>query len=124
MTLAVAAPVMNSLTPLTASLYHAIHNMSSRVSGGEDALNKKCIICQCDEPRMQSLLVHRLHLSFITPLPTGTYQREGPGEDRIAATAEETEACWARRNVRPSPSQIVWAWLLARPVVASVVLGA
>jgi len=71
---------------------------------------------------------------------TGKYTPEGPKEGRIATTADETEEAWARRNTeqnwqtvalvrelaarhQATPSQIAIAWLLAQPMVPSVILG-
>jgi aryl-alcohol dehydrogenase-like predicted oxidoreductase len=71
---------------------------------------------------------------------TGKYAPDGPREGRIATTAEENEESWARRNTEQNwqvvanlrelaaqheatPSQVAIAWLLAQPMVCSVILG-
>ena len=72
---------------------------------------------------------------------TGKYTREGPTEGRIATTAEETEESWSRRDTErnwgildavravaathdATPTQVAIAWLLQRPIVSTVLLGA
>ncbi len=71
---------------------------------------------------------------------TGKYSKEGPTGGRIATTDEGTEESWARRNTEQnwrildkvreladkysaSPTQIALAWILAKPVAPSVILG-
>ncbi len=71
---------------------------------------------------------------------TGKYAKEGPSSGRIATTSDETEESWARRNTEQNwqiieklqalaaqyeatPSQLAIAWILAKKVVASVILG-
>ena len=72
---------------------------------------------------------------------TGKYTESGPTEGRIATTPDETEESWSRRSTArnwailglvrdlaarhgATPSQVALAWLLARPAVATVILGA
>ena len=72
---------------------------------------------------------------------TGKYRESGPTEGRIATAPAETEESWARRSTArnwatlarvrelaerhgATPSQVAIAWLLARPAVATVILGA
>ncbi|MEL6803379.1 MAG: aldo/keto reductase, partial [Bacteroidota bacterium] len=71
---------------------------------------------------------------------TGKYNRQGPSEGRISTTEAHTEEAWNRRNTEQnwqiidlvrelankyeaSPSQISLAWILAKAVVPSVILG-
>ncbi|MEM9836972.1 MAG: aldo/keto reductase [Bacteroidota bacterium] len=71
---------------------------------------------------------------------TGKYTQAGPATGRIATTAEETEESWSRRNTEKNwriiaklqelaeqyqvtPSQLAIAWILAKSVVPSVILG-
>lgn len=71
---------------------------------------------------------------------TGKYAKVGPTSGRIATTAEETEESWIRRNTEQNwriieklqylakiyaatPSQISIAWILAKSIVSSVILG-
>lgn len=72
---------------------------------------------------------------------TGKYTKEGPREGRIATTGEDTEEAWDRRNTEQNwkiinvvnklakkynatPSQVSIAWILSKPIVSSVILGA
>ncbi len=72
---------------------------------------------------------------------TGKYQRTGPTSGRISTTEDHTEESWERRNTeqnwrildyiqelakhyKATPSQIALAWVRAKKVVSSVILGA
>ncbi|MEO0338432.1 MAG: aldo/keto reductase, partial [Bacteroidota bacterium] len=72
---------------------------------------------------------------------TGKYQRTGPTAGRISITEDHTEESWERRNTEQNwqildyvqdlakqhqvtPSQVALAWLRAKQVVSSVILGA
>ncbi|MEM8585519.1 MAG: aldo/keto reductase [Bacteroidota bacterium] len=71
---------------------------------------------------------------------TGKYTRQGPAGGRISTTEAHTEEAWDRRNTEQnwqiidlvrelankyeaSPSQISLAWILAKAIVPSVILG-
>lgn len=71
---------------------------------------------------------------------TGKYKREEPTTGRIANTEDHTEEAWARRNTEQNwriidkvgeltekyhatHSQIALAWILAKSIVPSVILG-